>query len=46
MQCNLGYSYLKNGQYTEALAAFHAVTEATFQSTIGLAFAHFNGTLI
>lgn len=39
--CNLGYSHLKAGQPELAVVVFQSVTEATFESTIGLAFAHF-----
>lgn len=41
MLSNLAYTYLKNDQPLEAVEAFNGVTEATFRSTIGLAYAHF-----
>lgn len=38
---NTAYCYLKNDRPLDAIKAFHDVTEATFRSTIGLAYAHF-----
>lgn len=37
----MAYCYLKNDRPSDAIKAFHDVTEATFRSTIGLAYAHF-----
>lgn len=37
----MAYTFLKNNQPEEAVKAFHGVTEATFRSTIGLAYSHF-----
>lgn len=39
--CNTAYCYLKNDRPLDAIKAFHDVTEATFRSTIGIAYAHF-----
>lgn len=39
--CNTAYCYLKNDRPLDAINAFHDVTEATFRSTIGLAYSHF-----
>lgn len=39
--CNTAYCYLKNDRPLDAIKAFHGVTEATFRSTIGIAYAHF-----
>lgn len=41
MLCNLGYSFLKNNQSNDAVKAFHDVTDASFPSTIGLAYSQF-----
>lgn len=46
MLCNLGYCLLKNSQPVEAIEAFHSVSEATFNSTVGLALAHFKGAFM
>ena len=46
MYSNLGYSYLKINDPTAAIAAFHKVSEASFQSTIGLALAQFKGIIL
>lgn len=41
MLCNVAYCYLKNNNPLDAVKAFHDVSEATFQSTIGLAYSHY-----
>lgn len=41
MLCNAAYCYLKMGQPLEAVNIFNKVTEATFRSTIGLAYANY-----
>lgn len=41
MLCNLAYSLLKDQRPTEAVQAFGEVSNATFQSTIGLAQSRF-----
>lgn len=41
MLCNLAYGLLKSKKSIEAVKAFENVSEATFNSTIGLAHSHF-----
>lgn len=41
MLCNKAYCYLKSDEPQKAVQAFHDVAEATFRSTIGLAYSHF-----
>lgn len=41
MLFNLGVCLLRLGEPLQAIQVFHEVTEATFQSTVGLAVAHF-----
>lgn len=41
MLFNLGICLLRTGKPTQALQVFHEVTQATFESTVGLAVAHF-----
>lgn len=41
MLCNAAYCYLQIDQPLEAVDRFNKVTEATFRSTIGLAYAYY-----
>lgn len=41
MLCNTANCYLKSNRPLDAVKAFHDVTEASFRSTIGLAYSHF-----